>query len=414
MAKFSPQLFLIAVLLASCVSSDKQEDNSQLMGDWRFEMDLGGRSLPFIMRMADDSAMSVLTVINGNEVIRAEKVTVTGDSISVRMPVFNTEIRGAFSSDSTIEGFFTDHSRSGDYRIPISGKKGSSQRFDQDEAAAVDISGKWAVGFSPGTAEAYPAIGVFKQNGNRLEGTFLTTTGDFRFLEGTVSGDSVFLSGFDGALALLFRAKVSGDSIQGRFYSGIHWKESWAGVRNEAARLPDPEALTFMRPGYDRFDFTFPDLDGNMVSLRDPRFRGKVVIVQVMGSWCPNCLDETTFLVDLYGRFNSEGLEIVALGFERGKDDPERIANLRRLREHFPIPYPILLAGGSSKAEASEKLPMLSHVLSYPTTIFVDRKGRVRRIHTGFSGPGTGEHYLVLTERTEALVSNLLEEKAVF
>jgi len=414
MADIRQLSLILCTLLVSCASCDRPDDYSRLMGDWRFEMDLGGRSLPFIMRMANDSAMSVLTVINGNEVIRAEKVTVKGDSISVRMPVFNTEISGVFSSDSTIEGFFIDHSRSGDYRIPLKGKKGSMQRFERNDTALVDISGKWSVGFSPGTAEAYPAIGIFKQNGDRLEGTFLTTTGDFRFLEGTVSGDSVFLSGFDGALALLFRAKVAGDSIHGRFYSGIHWKESWTGVRNEAARLPDPEALTFMRPGYDRFDFSFPDLDGNSVSLRDPRFRGKVVIVQVMGSWCPNCLDETTFLVDLYGRMNSEGLEIVALGFERGKDDRERIANLRRLRDHFPIPYPILLAGGASKAEASEKLPMLSHVLSFPTTVFVDRKGRVRRIHTGFAGPGTYEHYLIFTERTEALVSNLLDEKAVF
>jgi thiol-disulfide isomerase/thioredoxin len=358
--------------------------------------------------------MTVFSVFNGGEHIRAEHVVIIGDSLHVRLPVFNTAIHARILSDSTLSGVFVDYSRQAGYRIPLKGRKDVLRRFPQHAAASTSLSGRWSVGFSPNSPEAYPAIGEFRQDGNNLTGTFLTTTGDFRFLEGIVSGDSLFLSGFDGAHALLFKAQVQGDSIVGSFWSGTHWFERWKAVRNPNVRLPDPEQLTAMRPGHSRFEFSFPDLNGQMVTHLDKRFKGKVVIVQVMGSWCPNCLDETAYLVDLYRRSQTDGLEIVAIGFERGRDDLERMSNLRRLRDHFPVTYTILLAGSANKSEAAEKLPMLNHVISFPTTVFIDRKGRVRRILTGFSGPGTGEHYNEFVMRTEELVDQLLEEKVVF
>lgn len=412
MVKWAGILFLVQSVLFGCAPSEV--DFERLRGPWLFEMDLDGQSLPFHVRVEDDSTMTVFSVRNGDEFIRAERVEMHGDSLFVRMPVFNTSIRARLHSDSTLTGEFIDHSRSGDYRIPVKGTKGVLRRFLSTAPANTDISGRWAVGFSPGRDNAYPAIGKFLQDGSQLTGTFLTTTGDFRFLEGAVSGDSLFLSGFDGAHALLFKARIDGDSISGGFWSGIHWYEDWKGVRSPGVQLPDPEHLTTMKPGQSHMEFTFTDLEGNPVSLSDDRFRNKVVIVQIMGSWCPNCLDETRYLVDLYRRLGPKGLEVVALGFERGGDDRERLSNLTRLRDHFPIPYTVLLAGGASKAEASEKLPMLSHVVSFPTTVFLDRRGRVRRIHTGFSGPGTGDNYMEFVSRTESLVNQMVEEKVVF
>ena len=129
-----------------------------------------------------------------------------------------------------------------------------------------------------------------------------------------------------------------------------------------------------------------------------------------MGSWCPNCMDETAYLVSLYNKFSGQGLEVISLAFEKSDNEETNLRSLKRLKEHFDVPYEILLAGMASKTEAAQKLPMLNHVLSFPTTIYIDRKGEVRRIHTGFAGPGTGEYYSEFVEETDRFVTQLLIE----
>ena len=121
-------------------------------------------------------------------------------------------------------------------------------------------------------------------------------------------------------------------------------------------------------------------------------------------------MDETAYLVSLYNKFQPEGLEVVSLAFEKSDKLQTNKRSLERLRGHFGIPYPLLMAGRASKKEAAQKLPMLNHVLSFPTTIFIDRNGNVRRIHTGFSGPGTGEYYQEFVDETDDFVLRLLLE----
>ena len=198
--------------------------------------------------------------------------------------------------------------------------------------------------------------------------------------------------------------------MEGDFWSGNHWVENWTGTRDADFELPDPNSLTFLKPAYSKVEFVFEDMDGETVSLSDPQFADKVVIVQIMGSWCPNCKDETAYLVSLYNRLHEQGLEVVSLAFEKSDNRETNLRSLKRLRDHFNVPYPILLAGMASKMEAAEKLPMLNHVLSFPTTVYIDRSGEVRRVHTGFSGPGTGEYYSEFVEETDRFVTTLLIE----
>ena len=142
------------------------------------------------------------------------------------------------------------------------------------------------------------------------------------------------------------------------------------------------------------------------------RFKDKVVLVQVMGTWCPNCLDESRYYSEYYNDLNSEDLEIVGLAFEYAKTEAKAFEGIQRLKERLNIKYPILLAqtGTSSKAEAQKKLPMLNHVLSYPTTIYIDKKGTVRKIHTGFNGPATGEKFEEFKTEFDSFVKMLLNE----
>jgi len=220
------------------------------------------------------------------------------------------------------------------------------------------------------------------------------------------------LSTFDGAHAFLFTAKVTDSTMDGQFYSGNHWKEPFVAKRNEAYELPSANELTFLKDDYDGLEFSFPDENGNIISLSDERYDDNVVVVQIMGTWCPNCLDESKYYAKFYEANKDKEFEIVALAFEYAETEDKAFKSINRLREKLNIAYPILLAqyGTSDKAKAQEKLPMLNHVLSYPTSIFIDKTGKVRKIHTGFNGPATGEKYEEFKTEFEGFVDALLDE----
>ncbi|NNU33904.1 TlpA family protein disulfide reductase [Mucilaginibacter sp. S1162] len=134
--------------------------------------------------------------------------------------------------------------------------------------------------------------------------------------------------------------------------------------------------------------FTFKDVNGKKVSLSDTRYKNKVVIVQILGSWCPNCMDETAYMVDYYRKFHSKGVEVIGLAYERTTDPAKSQRTVKQLINRFSIPYPILLTGYTpAKGDPAKSLPMMKDILGFPTTIIVDKKGDVRKIHTGFTGP---------------------------
>jgi peroxiredoxin len=267
--------------------------------------------------------------------------------------------------------------------------------------------------FSPESEDdMYIAKGIFSENDGIVTGTIRTTTGDYRYLEGVIDGTTMKLSTFDGAHAFLFEAEIKDSILNGVFYSGNHWKEPFIGKRNENYELPEADSLTFLKEGYERLEFSFPNTEGDMVSLQDEQFQNKVVLVQIMGTWCPNCLDETKFYSKYYDKNKNDALEIVALAFEYAPTEERAFASINRLIEGVEVPYEVLLAqyGTSSKKKANQKLPMLNHVLSYPTTIYIDKKGVVRKIHTGFNGPATGEKYDEFVAEFDSFVGKLLDE----
>ena len=189
---------------------------------------------------------------------------------------------------------------------------------------------------------------------------------------------------------------------------GTAFHEKWTGRRDANAALPDAYSLTTLRAGAKQFDFAFPDLTGKTVSSQE--FRGKVLIVTLAGSWCPNCHDEAAFLEPLYREYRGRGVEVVSLMFEHFGDFPQAVEATQRFRQHYGIEYTTLIAGISNKDEASKKLPMLDRVYAFPTTLFIDRKGVVRKIHTGFSGPATGDHYTQFEAEVRATLDQLLAE----
>lgn len=397
-------ILLIIISLFSC-----KDDSSQKLvkGTYRAELQLGDSEvLPFIFEVEDETHVKIF---NAEEIIDVDEISYNKDSIFIKMPVFEGYLSAKLQNDKLIGNFVKPNLNR---IVPFKAVKNTS-RFDVSNVAEQDISGNWETIFSPDSeADRYIAKGIFKQNGNQVTGTFRTTTGDYRFLEGVVDGNKMKLSTFDGAHAFLFTAIVTDSTMQGTFYSGNHWQEPFEAKRNSKYELPDANNLTFLKEGFDKVVFSFPDSDGNLISLEDTRFKDKVVLVQIMGTWCPNCLDESKYYTKYYKNNKDKGLEIVALAFEYVKTEEKAFENIKRLQDRIGIGYPILLAqiGTSSKRDAQEKLPMLNHVLSYPTTIYIDKTGAVRKIHTGFNGPATGDKFKTFKSEFENFVTELLNE----
>jgi thiol-disulfide isomerase/thioredoxin len=401
----------LAGLVILCASCKKEEAPKLATGDWLAKIEVSeSQQLPFEFTLSqNEEGGYVMQAFNAEEVVTIDEFTFNGDSINIRMPVFEGHITGTYTTDR-ISGEFIEESK--ERRVPFVATYGKQDRFTVNEDAAVNLSGIWETYFDVNTEDEYAAKGIFMQNGNRLKGTFRTKTGDYRYLDGVVTGDSMKLSAFDGSHVFLFLAEVTDSTLNGKFYSGNHSVEEFMAARNEAFELPDSNELTYLREGYDKFDFTFPNSDGEMVGLDDPMFKDKAVLVQIMGTWCPNCLDETRFYVDFVKNNPDLDLQLVGLAFEYAKTEEKAFEGIQRLQEREDVPYPILLAqyGTSNKQKANEKLPMLNHILSYPTTIYIDKSGEVRKIHTGFNGPATGEKFVEFKEEFNKTIQELTSE----
>lgn len=374
--------------------------------------------LPFNFEVIYDNETDFhIEIINGKERIRVDDITIgrnkriAKDTIRIEFPVFDSYIHGIFY-ENIIEGEWVVNYRE-DYQIPFIAKSGLAHRFTKlKKEPVMDISGRWETTFEVGTEDEYKGVGEFVQDGNHLTGTFQTETGDYRFLEGTVQGDKLYLSTFDGSHAYLFEGKIQPDrTIFGSWLSGKHYQTTWQARANPDFELQDPNTLTFLKNNTERFDFAFENPAGETISLDDPRYEGKVKIVQIMGTWCPNCRDETEFLLDYLEKKPSDDLAVIGLAFERYRDRDRSMQAIRKYRGVFGMDYEILLAGtSSSKAEAAEALPMLNTFISFPTMIFLDRQNNVRRIHTGFYGPATSE-FEPFRQEFHRFVKELLAEE---
>ena len=413
------QFFLCLIVLCACGSSDPltHANSAKLRtGRWRMQLDVrtgddpGPVLLPFLFDLTQDSGLWRMVVHNGPETIPVDDILVVHDTIRIRMPLFDSEFVGSFTNDSLITGAWHNYLKGPDYQIPFTARAGAEDRFPAPRDSKHDLSGNWECHFAQHTPDAYDAIGMFEEKSGHVTGTFGTETGDYRYLEGITSGDSLFLSAFDGSHAFLFAAVLRNDSLIGRFRSGVHSQESWVAVRNPSFALRDPDSLTFLKEGYDMADFHLPDLDGRPVSPMDAEHRGHVLMVQVMGSWCPNCVDETLLLDEMYSTYHAQGLDVIAIAFERYPERERALRALRRFKQKLKVSYDVLYAGEARKEVANEQLPFLDHIMSYPTCIFIDRAGKVRRIRTGFYGPGTGEHYLAYKRNLKAFIEQMLSE----
>ncbi len=388
--------------------------NAQPTGNWLATLQRpDGEKIVFNFTIKKDGSRTVLYVINAAEKIKVDNIRFTADSVFISMPVFESVIKAAIKNNAW-QGTWTKGGTSTEQVMAFRAAP-STKRFSATAGNALfNVSGRWAVRFKGDTSAAYPSVAEFKQIGNQLTGTILTPTGDYRYLQGIVTGNQLKLSTFDGGHAFLFTATVGNNKTisNGQFYSGNSFKESWHAVKNPKAKVNTAASSMAMRPGETKLNFTFPDLNGVPVSINDQRFKNKVVVVQIMGSWCPNCMDETIFLSNYYKANKQRGVEVIALAYENSTDFDRSVKSVKKFQQRFDVEYPMLITGVSvSDSLRTEKtLPQITPIKFFPSSIIIDKKGIVRKFDTEFVGPGTGAYYEAYVKAFNVFMEKLLEE----
>ena len=380
---------LMAPLLYSCQNTSSQP--SSLAGDWVGSLTVkDGNQINFLMNLDQRDQQWQMTLYNDRETMVYDQVRVDGDSLWIALAPYDAVIKAKYSS-GTLQGVY--HKEDLNRSTPFSAVYGSSRDEDPTTSASINVDGSWKAAFFPKPDVVDIAQADLEQVGTKVRGTVRTPTGDYRYLSGHVFGDSLRLSTFDGAHPYLFLAKYTDRGLEGQFYYENHMQTPFLWSRDEAFSLDrwmeQHPSISSELP----VEFSFKDTEGRGVNYPDAVWNGKVMVLQVMGSWCPNCLDETKFLIDYLANNPNPDLAVIALSVEYAPTEERAWQRLKNLKSRFSIPYPVTLAqfGTSDKVKAQTILPFIGEIKSYPTMVILDKQGKVFEVHSGFDGPATGE-----------------------
>jgi thiol-disulfide isomerase/thioredoxin len=392
---------LVAVLVTA--ASVGNNGASNLAGRWDAVVTVGKVEVPFAFEIGVDGTSVQGWFFNGDRRISSTAGRLENGVLTLDFDQYATKIEAKVSDEGLV----------GEYRrprgpYPFHATKAAS-RIDA-AGAAPSIDGTWIVSAKSNKGESAWRF-IVKQAGNDVSATILRVDGDTGTLTGGFKDGRFVLSHFSGARPLLLEVKPREDGTLTLTQNGqtelVAAREGDA--RAAAIGVPtDPSLHTSVNDPSEPFRFAFPDLEGRLVSNTDPRFANKVVLVNISGSWCPNCHDEAPFLASLYRKYRDKGLEIVSLSFEEG----EQLHNPTRLRaflETYGIDYTVLIPGEPD--QLAEKVPQAVNLNAFPTTFILGRDGRVRAVHAGFPSPGSGEYYSKaereVTEQVERLLAEL-------
>jgi len=336
--------------------------------------------LPFVLHF--DAENGTTTLANGDEIIALETELNTEDSLVLNFPVYQSRLCLSSEGDK-ISGYF-EKTDTENYFIPITTKTYEALELLKPCCA---LAPRYAVQFFQDD-RIIPAIGEFTAVGNNLKGTFLTNAGDYRYLSGQISGNKLSFYGFDGGYVQVFLAEINNDTLIGDYYSGLTLYRNWIGIADEVTQLDDADKLTGLNPAFDSIAFAYPAIAGGELKYNPSKHKGQVVLLQITGSWCPNCKDQALFLQELIN-IHQQKIAVIGVAFERMGTVEKSIAAAKKAKNDLGVDYPVALAQYSGKQKATEEFPFLDAIRAYPTLIIIDKTGKVRRIHTGFSGPGT-------------------------
>jgi len=395
---------VVALVLLAAACATPQERPS-LAGRWDATVVVNDLEIPFPFEIAEDGRLVTGSFFNGELAITSTGGTFENGMLELAFAQYASTIEATYAN-GRLEGQYVRGSRR---PYPFRAVRAAESVAASLEAPS--IAGVWIIPTESSKGEKAWRF-IVRQTGAEVEGGILRVDGDTGTLTGSYRDGTFVMSHFSGARPLLLEVTLEEDGslrlLQNR-------QRELVAVRSDSARAAeldeptDPSRHTRVADPSEPFRFSFPDLDGQIVTNADPRFAGKVVLVSITGSWCPNCHDEAPFLANLYMTYRDKGLEIVALSFE----EEEQLANPTRLRafiEKYDLGYTFLLAGVPD--QLSEMVPQAVNLNAFPTTFMLGRDGRVRAVHAGFPSPASGSFYTEAQHEITSQIEHLLAESA--
>lgn len=400
---FKKTSLIVGFIFAFLVSSSFAESINT--GPWRFELSTTYGIVPFIIEFKPENKQIVGNLKNGKETIRLENIKVTKENVLIPLQNYEMTLELSLPDQGRMTGWLLRENKNPIIKIPVAAVYNEKERFPvEKKKPTIDLNGRWSVEIVDEEGKKEPGVIIFEQKKNMLTGSLLTPTGDFRYMEGYVSGENFEAASFDGVYNYLLKGTVKKNVLEAKILA--QYKLDITGKKDSKAKLPDAYSQTKLEKG---LNFFFPDLSGRRVSLKDDRYKNKPVIVTFFGSWCPNCIDEMNFLIPWYNENRERGIEIIALAFERSVSPQAARAQLLKTRKQKEIPYALLHAGSTSEDKPADLIPGLKNFISFPTTVFLDKNHNVYKVHAGFNGPSTGEFYKQWIKEFEQTVDELLK-----
>lgn len=403
-----PEIVILALAALLLLLTGCQKASDPIAGLWQAEI-LTERApnVAFQLDVTRNGDQVTGALVNGTDREEANSGSFDGKTLTLKFNVYNAELK-ADLADGKLTGEFVRQRGNSQLARKFSATRDLPSYAAQ--APGPDLTGDWILEVGEGDGHRVWSAS-FKQEGEKLTGTVIPVSGDWGVITGYARNGEFYLSRFDGIRALLLTGKLNADGV----IEGNVGDRKVIGRRVDAAgaqgpQPPDPGTYTKMKNPAEPFHFAGVDLDGKPVKSTDPRFQGKVLVVTITGTWCPNCHDEAPVLVDLYNKYKSQGLEVVALAFEYSGDQARDLELLRIYRTRYGIDFPLLLAGTTAQGEIARALPQLENFGAYPTTIYVGRDGKVGYIHAGFESKATGERHRKLVEEMDHRIQAMLAE----
>jgi len=399
-AKFAGLLFALTGLMVTPSPAAAQS----LAGLWDASVVANTLEIPFRFEIAGEGAAIKGSFFNGDEKVTSTSGAFANGALTLSFDEYGTQLVATLK-DGRLEGEYSRGTRGAPY--PFQAKRFSPVVVG--DTSIPSIAGLWNIQVKSSKGEAAWQL-IVRQSGAEASAAILRVDGDTGTLTGSYRDGKFVLSHFSGARPALLALTPAADGtlavVQGR-------EDPLTAYRADQARakgLPepsDPSRFTSVKDPTEPLRFSFPDLSGKIVSNTDEKFRGKVVIVNIGGSWCPNCHDEAPFLSDLYRKYRGQGLEVVLLSFEEA-EQMKNPARVRAFIKKYGIEYTVLVPG--EPRELADKMPQGVNLNSFPTSFILGRDGKVRSVHAGFPGRASGEFHTQAKAEVTSTVERLLAE----
>ncbi|MEP0986847.1 TlpA disulfide reductase family protein [Ekhidna sp.] len=377
-------------------------------GQWQGIVHYSGAQVPFTIEIGYPfGEVPEIIFVNGTERRVVQNATIEGDSIFIPLDPFDVEIRAKYSA-MNLTGLYIKYYR--DQRIPFTAAYGKPRMTKRSVRPTAPIEDRWKITFSPESSDISKGVGLFKQRGNVVTGTIMTQVSDYRYFEGILDGDSMKLTCFDGAHAFAFYGKKSESGWQGQMIYGDGYSEEWNAVYDENAQLTDPFEMVQVETGSQKPYYDLLGAGQGKDAIDPTKYEGKVLIIQLFGTWCPNSHDQTKYLVNWYNKNKDRAVAILGSSFEANYSQEYGLERLGQYREMNDIPYDLVLGGRLSKTGAAMPFAFIQRIEAFPTLVILDKQGYVRHVHSYFNGPATGEYYQAFDRRFNEIIESLLSE----